>query len=195
MWLTQQPTILPSGKENWYPFYRRLGGPPRTVRTVAQNLAPFGIRPREHPVRCESMYWMSCPGLQLLTLRNVVIIFVGYVEKGTGFTSVTLISYVNAVPRTHVTHQHFPSLKLGVGRGSPASEVSWRTTEHNNIIRRWLAPLRRPVTIVGTSPKLQAGGTPFFGCLRLSIQHVSSYRHFLKACPPIATWEHVVLWW
>jgi hypothetical protein len=131
---------------------------------------------------------MSCPGPHFLTLSSVVAIYVGSVEVGTCYTSIRLIQ-LGQCCSTHIRDvPNFPSLQLSVGRGSPVSAVSWRTTEDNNIIRSWFGPLKRPITIVSTLPKLQPGGPPFVGCLRLIIQYVRSYRHFLEAIPPSATW-------
>ena len=49
-WSAARPgRILPPG-ENWYPLYRRLGGPQgRSGR--AENLVPTGIRSPERPAR------------------------------------------------------------------------------------------------------------------------------------------------
>ena len=48
---------LPLGK-NWYPLYRRLGGP---VWTGVENLAPTGIRSPDHPAHSQSLYRLCCP--------------------------------------------------------------------------------------------------------------------------------------
>jgi hypothetical protein len=47
----QEPAALPRGKTR-YPLYRRLGGPPGPIWTVAENLTPTqGFDPRTvHPV-------------------------------------------------------------------------------------------------------------------------------------------------
>jgi hypothetical protein len=61
---------LPPGK-NWYPLYRRLGGPPEADLDGAENLAPTGIRSPDRSARSESLYRLSYPGPQygMLTFR------------------------------------------------------------------------------------------------------------------------------
>jgi hypothetical protein len=103
------------------------------------------------------------------------------------------VTYI-LIPK-YVPFLHFPSLRLSVGRGSPANGVRWPTTERNKIIRSWYGPRRPPVRIVSTSPNHQAGRPSLFGCLRLLIQHIRSYLPHLKAIAPCATWRRTMLWW
>ena len=58
---TAQPHLTP-GKETRYPLHRNLGGTPGSVWTVADYLAPTGIRSPDRPARSESLYRLSYPG-------------------------------------------------------------------------------------------------------------------------------------
>ena len=52
---------LPLGRTR-YPLYMEAGWAPRPVWTVAENLAPTGIRSPDRPARSEFLYWLSYPG-------------------------------------------------------------------------------------------------------------------------------------
>jgi len=54
------PAVLPRGMTR-YPLYRRLGGPPGTIWTGAENLDPTEIRSPDLPARNESLYRLSYP--------------------------------------------------------------------------------------------------------------------------------------
>jgi hypothetical protein len=50
--------------------------------------------------------------------------------------------------------------------------------------------------VVSTTPNLQAGGSPLFGCPRLLIQHIfSATLHIWRPSPSSATWGRAMLWW
>ena len=59
------------GKEIWYTFYRRLGGP---VLTGAESLAATGIRSAVRPVRSVSLYRLSYTGTLLLAEVDVRVL-------------------------------------------------------------------------------------------------------------------------
>ena len=76
-WLTPRPGRFTLGKENRYPLYRRLGGPPGPVWTGEKNLAPAGIRFPDRAARSESSYFgdisaciMNCPVFWFITRSN-----------------------------------------------------------------------------------------------------------------------------
>ena len=67
-------------------------------------------------------------------------------------------------------------------------------------VRRLLWLVRNTVKflrweVVSTSPNPQAGGPPIVGCPRLFIQYIRSYRPYLQAVPPSATWGRAMPWW
>ena len=68
----QAPPLYP-GKEIWYPFYRRLGGPQGRSKRV-QKISPLtGIRSPERPDHTDSLYQLRYPApLTIYTsLRNL----------------------------------------------------------------------------------------------------------------------------
>jgi hypothetical protein len=56
------PAALPLGKTR-YPLYRRLGGPQDRSGRVRKISPPTGIRSPDRPVRSQSLYRLSYPGL------------------------------------------------------------------------------------------------------------------------------------
>ena len=61
MWMGCQRHASAALSPEWIRFAlcRRLGGPPGPVWTVAENLAPTGIRSPDGPARSESLYRLS----------------------------------------------------------------------------------------------------------------------------------------
>jgi hypothetical protein len=61
-----------------------------------------------------------------------------------------------------------------------ALSFTFTHNKHNRATFRNLLVLLR-WGVVSPSPKLQAGGTPYFGCPRLLIQYIRSYPPYLEA--------------
>jgi hypothetical protein len=85
----------------------------------------------------------------LLTTR------VGYVQRQTGYTTIRLSSYVNAVSCKSVLRSMFSLSTSSVynwvsGEKSPAFTVSWHTSNINRKIWIFYGPGRRSLTIIHT---------------------------------------------
>jgi hypothetical protein len=63
-WSTAGLGRFTPGKENRYPFYRRLGGPQSRSGRLRKNLAPTESRSSDRPTRSESLYRLCYPGLR-----------------------------------------------------------------------------------------------------------------------------------
>ena len=66
------PVALPPGKTR-YPLNRKLGGPPGPVWTVAENLAPTGIRPPNRPASSESLYGLIWYGTYHMSSAVIIL--------------------------------------------------------------------------------------------------------------------------
>jgi hypothetical protein len=101
-WLTPLVTCFKPGKETQYPFYRMLGGPPRSVWTGAENLSFTGIRYPDRAAHSGSVYRLSYRGprprehcgLKETKIKvdgensviNSVCVFCPYVQGGSNMT-------------------------------------------------------------------------------------------------------------
>jgi len=73
-WLTPRLGHFTPGKDNRYPLYSRLGGPPGQVWAVAENLANTGIRSPDLPAPSESFYRLNYSGPSPLSVEKVGVV-------------------------------------------------------------------------------------------------------------------------
>jgi hypothetical protein len=78
-WSASRPgRVFPRGKDFWYTLYSRLGGPQSRCgqREWRKNPLPLpGIEPRSpgHPVRSQTLYWLSYAGSILRGTYHILI--------------------------------------------------------------------------------------------------------------------------